>query len=149
MRLYLVQHAEAKREEEDPARPLTEAGAETVRRMVELLVQKGIQVGRALHSGKTRALQTAEILAEKLGAKLEQTDALEPLADARVWAKRLEEMDENLMLVGHMPHLEKLSSRLLIKAEGLKIGFKPGSVACLQREAEGWSLVWLITPDLI
>ena len=34
MRLYLVQHGEAKSEEEDPDRPLTDRGASDVRRVV-------------------------------------------------------------------------------------------------------------------
>jgi phosphohistidine phosphatase len=116
--------------------------------MAEFLSRIEIEINRILHSGKTRALQTAEILARKLCAKVERSDALEPLANAEIWTKRLDGMDEDLMLVGHMPHLEKLCSRLLTKAEGLKIGFKPGSIVCLQREAEGWVLVWVITPDL-
>jgi phosphohistidine phosphatase len=149
MRLYLVQHAEAKREEEDPTRPLTEGGVRAAGRMAEFLSRKGTKVSRALHSGKTRALQTAEILAGKLGVRVERSDALEPLADAGIWAKRLEGMDEDLMLVGHMPHLGKLCSLLLTGAEGLKVGFKPGSVACLQREAGEWSLGWVLTPDLV
>jgi phosphohistidine phosphatase len=108
-----------------------------------------VEVGRILHSGKTRALQTAEILAGKLHARVERSDALEPLADAGIWVKRLAEMDEDLMLVSHMPYLGKLCSRLLTGAEGSKIGFKPGSAVCLQREAGDWVLVWMITPDLI
>jgi phosphohistidine phosphatase len=149
MRLYLVQHAEAKREEEDPARPLTERGTWDAERVAEFLSRAGIEVNRILHSGKTRALQTAEILAKKLHAGVEQSDALEPLANAELWTKLLEGMDEDLMLVGHMPHLGKLCSRLLTKAEGLKIGFKPGSVVCLRREAEDWTFLWMITPDLV
>jgi phosphohistidine phosphatase len=94
-------------------------------------------------------LQTAEILAKKLDAKVERSDALEPLADPEVWVKRLEGMDEDLMLVGHMPHVEKLCSHLLTKAEGLKVGFRPGSIVCLQREAGEWSLAWMLTPDLL
>ena len=35
MRLYLVQHGEAKPEEEDPERPLTDRGASDVRRCLE------------------------------------------------------------------------------------------------------------------
>jgi phosphohistidine phosphatase len=149
MKLYLIQHAEAKREEEDPSRPLTESGAGDAERVADLLNQMSIKIDRVLHSGKTRSLQTAEILARKLRARAERSDALEPLADVDIWVTRLEKMDKDLMLVGHMPHLGKLCSRLLTRAGGLNVGFKPGSVVCLQREAEGWTLVWMITPNLI
>jgi len=62
MRLYLVQHGEAKREEEDPSRPLTENGRREVEIVAKFLSEAGIKIDKILHSGKLRAAQTAEIL---------------------------------------------------------------------------------------
>ena len=151
MKLYLTQHGEAKREEEDPERPLTEKGREDIERVAELLRKRGIQVKRILHTDKKRAIQTAQILARYLEPpKTEATDALGPLDDTSVWEKRLRHLDEDLMLVGHMPYLGKLSSRLLSGNERLQIGFEPGSVLCLERDASGaWSLRWMLTPEII
>ncbi|HDD66024.1 MAG TPA: phosphohistidine phosphatase SixA, partial [Nitrososphaeria archaeon] len=62
MKVYLVQHGEAKREEEDPARPLTEEGKREVEDVARFLAELGVRVDRILHSGKLRAAQTANIL---------------------------------------------------------------------------------------
>ena len=113
--LYLVQHGEAKREEEDPARPLTDKGKSEVEKIASFIAKTGIHIERILHSGKLRALQTAEILASHLKPPrgIEQADALDPLADPKIWAERLKDTNEDIMLVGHLPHLSKLASLLL------------------------------------
>jgi phosphohistidine phosphatase len=56
VRVYLVRHGEAKSEEEDPDRPLTDRGATEVRRVVGVAAGAGgVMVERIVHSGKTRA----------------------------------------------------------------------------------------------
>jgi phosphohistidine phosphatase len=59
MFLYLVQHAEAKREEEDPARDLTEKGRKDIESVAHRMKKLNVQVRQILHSGKTRAQSTA------------------------------------------------------------------------------------------
>lgn len=66
MFLYLVQHAEAKREEEDPSRPLSEKGLEEIKKVALYAERLNIKVSQIFHSGKRRALQTAEVLAQHL-----------------------------------------------------------------------------------
>ena len=63
MKLYLVQHGEACAKDVDPDRPLTDAGKADVERLAAFLGQVGIRVDRVIHSGKLRAVQTAERLA--------------------------------------------------------------------------------------
>ena len=83
MYLYLARHGEARRKEQDPERPLTEAGSETARRVAALLRASGLSVGGIHHSTKLRARQTAEILAAGGGlvAPVTQVPNLEPLAE--------------------------------------------------------------------
>ncbi|MEM2619489.1 MAG: phosphohistidine phosphatase SixA [Candidatus Hadarchaeales archaeon] len=150
MKVYLVQHAEAKREEEDPARPLSERGREQIRRVCEFLRGKGIRVAKILHSGKLRARQTAEELARVIDSRegLKEADGLAPLDDPGIWAERLAREQEDLMLVGHLPHLEMLAGLLLTGSRRKVVGFRMGGIVCLSRDAEGgWSLEWAITPD--
>lgn len=153
MRLYLVQHGEAKHEKEDPSRPLTESGRIEVERVAEFLARAGVSVDRILHSGRLRAAQTAEILVGHLMPMrgVEAAADLDPLADPRIWAGRLREIDENLMLVGHLPHLSKLVSLLTVgNPEPQIIEFRYGGVVCLERKADGsWSILWIIRPDII
>ena len=153
MKLYLVQHGEAKSREEDPSRPLTDKGKSEVEKVAKYAARIGLKVNRIFHSGKLRALQTAEILAKYLKPThgIEKADSLEPLANPKIWADRLKEIDENLMLVGHLPHLSKLTSLLLTGNTDIEpIKFRMGGIVCLERiNRENWKLIWIITPELI
>ena len=66
MEVYLVQHGEAKRAEEDPERPLTDQGKEEVSNVAAFLAQGGVNVNQIRHSGKRRAEETARIMTEHL-----------------------------------------------------------------------------------
>ena len=66
MQIYLVQHGLAKSKEEDPARALTPAGREEVERVARAAAAAGVRPAAILHSGKTRAQQTAEAFAAHL-----------------------------------------------------------------------------------
>lgn len=153
MLLYLVQHGDAKREEEDPSRPLSDKGIEDVKRVASYISRLNIEVEEVLHSGKLRAKQTAELVAGNLrmakGAS--ETNGLAPLDDPRLWAERLKAKTNPLMLVGHLPHLGRLSSLLLCgDKEKNIIAFKMGGIVCLKRDDAGtWSLQWMITPEIL
>ena len=62
MELYLMQHGEARAKEEDPDRPLTDAGQATVERVAQRAAGLGLRVDAIYHSGILRARQTAEIV---------------------------------------------------------------------------------------
>lgn len=153
MLLYLVQHAEAKREEEDPSRPLSEKGLADIKKISAYVEKLNLRAARIFHSGKTRALQTAEILAQHLKPEkgISQTDGLAPLDDPQIWFERLFRITDDIMLVGHLPHLGKLAS-LLLSGDAQKdiVTFKMAGIVCLMRNENGeWSLQWMITPELV
>jgi phosphohistidine phosphatase len=150
MRVYLVQHGEAKKEEEDPLRPLSESGREDVQRVAKYAENLDIQANKIYHSGKLRAKQTAEILAEKLNIEqVIEAEKLAPNADPKVWEDRLSGIDEEVILVGHLPHLSKLSGGLLCGDEEKEtVAFRMGGIVCLERNGDGhWSVQWMITPE--
>ncbi len=148
MYLYLVQHGVPLSEEVAPARPLSEQGAADVRRMSEFL--DGIKVNTIYHSGKLRAKQTAEIFSEKMGCASEEVKGLKPMDDPRDWQKKLKAMNEDTMLVGHLPFMGYLASLLLTgDQDQLIVAFKQGSVVCLHREAGVWTFQWMVTPGLV
>lgn len=60
MRLYLVQHGQAFPATEHPDRPLTDLGQREVETVAALLARGQSCLARIVHSGKTRARQTAE-----------------------------------------------------------------------------------------
>ncbi|WP_456330721.1 phosphohistidine phosphatase SixA [Archaeoglobus sp.] len=150
MRLYLMQHGKAKPKEVDPERSLTEEGAKEVEKVAEFLERAGVKVERIYHSGKKRAEQTAEIVGKHLKVKVEKADGLEPLADIGVWAEKLEKLDEDIMLVGHLPHLSKLTNYLLTGNPDLDaVAFIFGGVVCLEREERKWRLLWAVRPEIL
>ena len=154
MRLYLVQHAEAKSKEEDPSRPLSRKGREDMRKVAKYAEKHlGIQVMQIFHSGKLRAKQTAEILAKHVHPEKGTTIAedLEPLADPKAWESQLSETSEDTMIVGHLPHLSKLASHLLTGDEAKEVViFRMASITCLERDENGrWTVRWMIIPEMI
>ncbi len=153
MKLYLVQHGEAVPESQDPSRPLTDKGRREAERVAQHIAKLGIHMDKILHSGKLRAAQTAEIFAQHLKPSrgFEQADALDPLADPKTWADRLLNIKEDLMLVGHLPHLSKLAGLLLTGSPDIEpIKFRMAGVLCLERDVKGkWALLWMLTPELV
>ena len=148
MKVYLVQHAKPKSKEEDPDRPLSNEGKNDIIKIVKFLPQLNIK--KVLHSSKLRAQQTAEILAKSLKAEVINGDALEPLADPAIWTQRLDKESEDVMLVGHLPHLAKLASQLLTQnQEKPVISFKQGGIVCLEKTDHGWEVAWMVTPELL
>ena len=154
MKLYLVQHGKAKPKEEDPQRPLSREGRSDVERVARFLAEHSAAgVGLIVHSGKTRARQTAEIMAGHLhpSGGVKEAGGLDPLAEPAVWGERLVTETSDLMLVGHLPHLDKLVSRLVCGNEetGVVV-FQMGGVVCLSRDDSGrWRVAWMIPPDVV
>ena len=149
MRVYLVRHGEARKKEEDPERHLTEKGVEEARKIARFLSEIGAHVEEVLHSGKTRAKETAEIIASELGARIREVDGLDPLADPSEWAERLKGMNGDVMLVGHLPHLSRLAGLLLTGSQLEFVKLSSGGALCLEKEKDGWSLIWLVSPEIL
>ena len=153
MRLYLVQHGEAKSETEDAERTLTLRGTEDVKRVAGMLRKLQIKLPKIVHSGKLRAKQTADILAQGLNISLplvQVSPVLNPNDDVRPWAERIQKEIDDLMLVGHLPFLDKLASTLLCGNENAKLVlFRYGAIVCLeQKEDKGWAVRWVLTPEM-
>jgi phosphohistidine phosphatase len=152
-RLYLVQHGEALPKEVDPDRPLSERGRSDAARMAGFLSRAGVRVARIAHSGKTRARETAEILAAAVAESgdAESRSGLAPMDPTEPVAEEAASWSRDTMLVGHLPFMGRLVSRLLSRSERWdSVAFRPGSVVCLERGAEGhWTIAWMIRPELL
>jgi phosphohistidine phosphatase len=153
MLLYLVQHAESLSREEDPTQSLSEKGIENIKKVAAYAAKLDINVSQIFHSDKLRAMQTAQILADfiKTEKGVSETGGLAPLDDPQIWIERLAEMKEEVMLVGHLPHLARLSALLLCgDKEKNIIDFKRGGIVCLKKFDDGkWSVEWMIIPEVI
>jgi len=151
MRIYLVQHGESKSEEEDPQRHLTDRGIEEVQYVADFLRPPKIKVDTVWHSGKTRAQQTGQLLAEVLRARLVQRAGLAPKDQVAATKDALEQIGGDLMIVGHMPFLGKLAALLVTGSEENEIvEFQCGCVLCMERRGDvKWKVAWMITPALL
>ena len=153
MRVYLMQHGRPVSKEEDPDRPISNEGRDDVHRVAEFLEKKGVKIEEFLQSGKTRARQTAEIMASRLnpGVTPVEKQGLSPLDDVSDIAGQINKWEKDLMIAGHLPHLAKLTSLLVTGNESVPVvSFQQGGVVCLEKgEGSRWTIAWMLVPEII
>ncbi|CAD7963888.1 unnamed protein product [Amoebophrya sp. A120] len=143
--LYLVQHGLAESEDVNPERPLSKEGTEETALLAEFFATKEIIIGNEnqnltpttatspstaplqfWHSGKLRARQTAEILAEKtaerkLEAVVAEKDGLNPKDSADAFFENNllpllageTEQSSSVVICGHLPFLQELAATMV------------------------------------
>ena len=154
MKLYLVRHAHAVSDAEDPVRPLSPKGREVALAMGRWLRgNAGADIAEIWHSPLVRARETAELLVEgaRLKARLREAAGLLPEDDVSAMAVALGRHGDSVMIVGHEPYLSTLAGRLLGIEAGGGVEFKKGAVLCLERILRGapWTLLWHVNPRLV
>jgi phosphohistidine phosphatase len=110
-----------------------------------------VKVDRIECSTKRRAFETAQILAQKLGCidKLAERQGLKPNDPLSKVLDDLKTSSEDRMLVGHLPYMELMTSRLMAGSSGrLSIAFMPATCVCLTgRPGYPFIMEWMITPE--
>jgi phosphohistidine phosphatase len=153
MTVYLMQHGTPVSKEKDPERPLSDQGRQDVESSAEFLYKRGIRVQEVFHSGKRRAMETAEIMSARLnpGTKPKAMKGLSPLDNVREIADKINKEGGDLLIAGHLPHLSKLTSLLVTGNESIPVvGFQQGGIVCLkQNEEDGWIVAWMLVPEII
>ncbi|MFC1480421.1 phosphohistidine phosphatase SixA [Candidatus Omnitrophota bacterium] len=153
MKLYLVQHGEATSKDINPERPLTEKGREDASKTALFLKKSGITVDVIWHSTKLRAIETAQVFEKELtptGGIL-QKEGLAPNDPTEGIFSEAEAESKDIMIVGHLPFIQKIAALVLLGSESSKIiRFNMGGVVCLKKSEEGfWQLVFEVIPDLL
>jgi phosphohistidine phosphatase len=153
MKLYLVQHAKAASKDVDPERPLTEEGRSDIQKVANFIKSLKLSVDNLWHSTKTRAIQTAEILAEVIKINEEKIErrCLAPNDDVTAIKDELIAAQQDTMIVSHMPFVNKLASLLLASREFADtVAFRQGGIVALSSSEENqWQIEWMITPELL
>ena len=151
VRLFFMQHGEAKSEAEDPERSLTVRGEEETKRISGAAKRLGIRPSRIYHSGRKRAEQTAGIVANALNLSAQIGQGLSPNDDIRPWVERISKETEDMMIVGHLPFLEKLASFLICGDEGSRaVLFRYSAILCLGKKEPGsWAVDWFLKPEMV
>jgi phosphohistidine phosphatase len=156
--IFLMRHADAVPELEDPDRPLSGRGRRQVDDMAAFFKMRGnFDVGRVWHSPLLRAVQTADLFCDQLGidGTRRMIDGLLPFDDVDGVARRLSGFGYPLLIVGHEPHLGRLAADLVTGDPDQEIvNFKKGAVLCLEREESKsetalWTIRWFVTPALV
>ncbi len=148
MTLYLVQHGLCLEKEKDPNRSLSAEGRAATIKVAQTASNAGVTVPTIYHSGKLRALQTAEIFFEHLKTeKIEQITGLSPLDNVEEFSNHLQ-LAEKTMIVGHLPFMEHLTSYLLTGNQDLTVvKFQNAGIVCLDlNETNNWYIKWTIMP---
>jgi phosphohistidine phosphatase SixA len=155
VQVHLVRHAHAGDREDwsgpDDERPLTAKGRAQSERLGTFLSSVSFRPDLIVSSPKVRAVQTAEILAERLGMEVRLDDRLGEALDVL----QLEALVTDLgvprpLLVGHDPDFTMLVEALC-DASGVEM--KKGALARIDAArplAAGSGLLrWLVPPDLL
>jgi len=146
--LFLIQHGEANDANIDPERDLTPLGERHARGAGRFLALHRAVVERILHSGKLRAERTARVLAAELGAadKVAYRAGLLPGDDPRAMIAEIQALTpEGLVIVGHLPFLQRLAEELL----GCSVvRFQNAGIVALEEHPEGWVVKWAVVPEL-
>src|ERR1043166_1455683 len=160
MELLIIRHAIAGDRDafaltgkSDELRPITQDGTRKMVRSAQGLRRLVDHVDLLPTSPPVRARQTAQIVADEFGIKVQETtDVLSPDAKPKQFADWLAKHRKLgvVAVVGHEPHLSTVASWLISGAEDSRIELGKGG-ACLlvidERPHKGGArLQWLLTP---
>ncbi|MBW2678532.1 MAG: phosphohistidine phosphatase SixA [Deltaproteobacteria bacterium] len=150
MALYIVQHGLSLPKDQDPEKGLSPQGIEDVNRIARVARNYGVVVERIQHSGKKRARQTADLLAAVLkpAKGLQEIADIKPMDDVAEFAA-LVDFATDIMVVGHLPFLERLISFLITgKQNPILFKLQNGGILCLDRigDSDTPAIKWALMP---
>lgn len=140
--VFLVHHADAVGPGIDPQRPLSERGRASVARLAQEAAARGAKPAAIWHSGKLRARQTAEAFwraCNPLG-EFNAIRGLQPEDRPDVVRDELIAETRDVMLVGHMPNIDRLHA-LLLKDQNRQ-PFPLHGLVALEFDGRSWKEVW-------
>ena len=141
-----MRHGLAYSEKEDPRCALKPEGIEQVKSVGQAFRILNIRFDLILASPKRRSQQTAALIAESVRypySDIVSTEAVLPGATPSALISLLEREPDNshVLVVGHLPHLSDLLSRL---CGGGKIKLDNADLACVERGKQTASLISLV-----
>lgn len=153
MRLFILRHAEAQTKEENPDRPLSDVGKQKLNKLGALLKANDIQFSKIYHSSKLRAEETATIISSLTdsNAKPEEIEGLEPNDPLDKILEKIQKINSDLLVVGHLPQLNLLITKLLSDIDNKEIiNLNAGTlVCCEQQDDKTFQLLWCLDPALV
>lgn len=152
MKLYFVRHSIAEDGDgiQDFDRKLTREGSDQMRVAAKAIAALKVAPAHIYASPRVRARQTAEIVAEALGLKVEVREEVNFDFSVLVVEALTADLDDSqdVMFVGHEPSFSETVGELV---GGGKVVMKKGGLARLDvysRKPLRGALVWLISPKV-
>jgi phosphohistidine phosphatase len=147
--IYLMRHADAVSDEEDPLRPLSAKGRDQIARVCRNLAKgPGFAPAEVWHSPLARSRETAELLIGGLGllSLLLLKPGLMPDNDPGPIAAALTAETRDIAVVGHEPHLGVLASLIVHgpRHRGIFFPFSKAGLLALSRNGERWESGWIV-----
>jgi len=155
MNLYILRHAIALPRGtpgiKDEDRPLTKDGKRKMKAAAGGMRGLELDFGRILSSPYLRARETAEIVGKVFGLEVGIWKALIPTASPRQLIANLVKVHEdNVLLVGHEPHLSEFVSVLICGSPEAQIDLKKSALCKLSSDhllyGRCATLEWLLAP---
>lgn len=153
--LYLLRHAHAGDpggwDGPDDRRPLSDKGVRQSERLGSFLADIGFETDAIITSPKVRAVQTAAIVAERLGKPVSEDERLAGGVTIRTLAAVLRTAGDpaRAVVVGHDPDFSDLLASL---CDAIRAPLKKGAFARIDvdgpLEPGAGTLRWLVPPDL-
>jgi phosphohistidine phosphatase len=152
MALYLVQHGKNLPKDIDPDQGLSKEGIAEVEKIAQVAKGYHIHVRQILHSTKERARQTAAIFQSALIPEepMQVMVGLQPLDDVKALADQIIG-ERDLMIVGHLPFMERLTAYLITGYIEKRIfKFQNGGIVCLDMDPEtgDWFIKWSLMSNI-
>ena len=153
--VFIVRHAHAVTEEENPLRPLSARGRDECHRLVAFFQKnRAFTPAEFWHSPLARARETAELLRPLApAAALRETNGLRPEDSPAKIAARLATLAPTQMLaiVGHEPQLSALATLLISGRSGhAAFALDKGAVLALSSvDNHAWDVHWHVTPSIL
>ncbi len=160
MEVIFIRHASAQDASEvsdDSQRRLTDKGRTEARTTALALSELGASPSVVLASPAVRAVETAEIIAEEHGGRVEQSRMLAHPADAAAVRSRCQQLLaeglECVVLVGHAPSLDHCIGELVASQPKVGISLSKAGAACVRLPAEypdaAPELRWLMRREIL
>ena len=152
MALYLIQHGKSLSKDQDPDQGLSAEGIAETERIARQAKGDGVAASQIRHSAKTRARQTADIFANALNPEqgIQEVSGIKPLDDVAAYAANIDPA-ENIMLVGHLPFMERMAAFLITGSLDKPVfKFQNSGIVCLNKDSETqtWVIQWALMPKI-
>ena len=146
MKLYLMRHGRAQNKNIDPDQGLSDEGRTEVLQLASKLTAHDVHFGQIIHSSKTRARQTAELVRGAISDSTEcmESDDIKPNDDPEIILNKIPDWTVDTLIVSHLPFIPGLIQKLC--PGNSTIIFETATMACLEKKGMNWEVLWVESP---